>query len=314
MVSRTNPNPKKGFTLIELLVVIAIIAILAAILFPVFAQARSKARQTVGLSNAKQSGLAVVMYVQDYDEVFPRAGYECQKPGDTVNGYTIILENPCGATSWPNTTGPYTKSPGIFTSPGDASTNNFTGGVPSDGRFSLMINDLLAHPLPTSATGYADMGKQDPNANGTALAGINAPADCILFAEGHCGWDKVDNISGQNSVAAHGPDVSGSTDIHNRYHRENTISGWHTFQMAGKPYANDWGQRVVGAPFYNGGGIVAYTDGHAKYAKMSDGNGNPILCSTLKWTEHMDPQQRHKELDGCTDPNNLPGIGTANWN
>lgn len=62
---------KKGFTLIELLVVIAIIAILAAILFPVFARAREKARQTSCLSNIKQLTLGVQMYVQDFDERFP---------------------------------------------------------------------------------------------------------------------------------------------------------------------------------------------------------------------------------------------------
>ena len=62
---------RRGFTLIELLVVIAIIAILAAILFPVFAQAREKARQTTCLSNMKQMGTAIMMYVQDYDEVTP---------------------------------------------------------------------------------------------------------------------------------------------------------------------------------------------------------------------------------------------------
>ena len=68
-------STRRGFTLIELLVVIAIIAILAAILFPVFAQAREKARQTSCLSNLKQQGTATTMYVQDYDETFPLAIY-----------------------------------------------------------------------------------------------------------------------------------------------------------------------------------------------------------------------------------------------
>jgi prepilin-type N-terminal cleavage/methylation domain-containing protein len=64
-------NRRQGFTLVELLVVIAIIAVLAAILFPVFAKAREKARQTSCMSNLKQQGVATLMYVQDYDEMFP---------------------------------------------------------------------------------------------------------------------------------------------------------------------------------------------------------------------------------------------------
>jgi len=76
VVKRTNkPTPASGFTLIELLVVIAIIAILAAILFPVFASARAKARQVNCINNLKSLGLAVLQYEQDYDEVYPMDDY-----------------------------------------------------------------------------------------------------------------------------------------------------------------------------------------------------------------------------------------------
>ncbi len=86
---------KQAFTLIELLVVIAIIAILAAILFPVFAQAREKARAITCISNLKQIGLALHMYDQDYDEQFPMGGYTAQRDWEEnpdVNPYTA---GPC---------------------------------------------------------------------------------------------------------------------------------------------------------------------------------------------------------------------------
>lgn len=72
----SRPRQRRAaFTLIELLVVIAIIAVLAAILFPVFAQAREKARQTTCASNLRNLGMAVLMYAQDYDEQLPLAAY-----------------------------------------------------------------------------------------------------------------------------------------------------------------------------------------------------------------------------------------------
>ncbi len=90
---------RRGFTLIELLVVIAIIAILAAILFPVFARAREKARQTSCLSNLKQLCLGTQMYIQDNDELFPR----CR------NWYTRTL--------WANVVLPYVNNKDIFRCP-----------------------------------------------------------------------------------------------------------------------------------------------------------------------------------------------------
>ncbi len=82
---------RSGFTLIELLVVIAIIAILAAILFPVFAQAREKARSISCLSNLKQSATATLMYVQDYDETFPMSLYVDMSQLCTASFYNEIL-------------------------------------------------------------------------------------------------------------------------------------------------------------------------------------------------------------------------------
>lgn len=97
---------RKGFTLIELLVVIAIIAILAAILFPVFARAREKARQTSCLSNVKQIALGVVMYVSDYDGRYPQSFYY---------SLTGICDD---KVFWPLVVDPYVKSGTVRTSSG----------------------------------------------------------------------------------------------------------------------------------------------------------------------------------------------------
>ncbi len=95
---------KNGFTLIELLVVIAIIAILAAILFPVFAQAREKARAISCLSNEKQIGLAMLMYVQDYDEILPVCGSNYETYQIAAKLVPYIKSNPifkCPDSSYP---------------------------------------------------------------------------------------------------------------------------------------------------------------------------------------------------------------------
>src|SRR5438045_1074204 len=94
-----------GFTLIELLVVIAIIAILAAILFPVFAQARDKARQTSCLANNKQIATAAIAYVQDYDETFPTAFGRRSDSG----AYAWNYSHP-SPPDWSSSIGPITRA------------------------------------------------------------------------------------------------------------------------------------------------------------------------------------------------------------
>ena len=142
---------RKGFTLIELLVVIAIIAILAAILFPVFAQAREKARATSCLSNEKQVALAAIMYTSDNDETFME-GNDSYGKGD----------------GWAGQLYPYVKSTGAYICPDDTQA---TGHHPT----SYGLNSNL---VPFNEF---DVTKVGPSA--VALAKIVAPASTVMLFE-----------------------------------------------------------------------------------------------------------------------------------
>lgn len=144
----------RGFTLIELLVVIAIIAILAAILFPVFAQAREAARKAQCLSNVRQLGMAFQQYFQDYDEQFPYIRRE---------------------TAWPYTIQPYLKSTQMLRCPDDASIN-WTTPLPGKTALHLTtytLNAYLAPGVSTDAQG----------GNYPSLASIQKPASLIFLTE-----------------------------------------------------------------------------------------------------------------------------------
>ena len=179
---------KKAFTLIELLVVIAIIAILAAILFPVFAQAREKARSISCLSNCKQMGLAWMMYVQDYDEKFPAVGWS-NAPDNTHHAIMPDGREYHGYTVWPLLIYPYIKnggtrntqvSPSIFICPSDPDAADVGQGDPDKGE-NPYIN-WWGKPIPMSYGVNQDITWADPGGE-LSLAGINYPGSTYLTAD-----------------------------------------------------------------------------------------------------------------------------------
>jgi prepilin-type N-terminal cleavage/methylation domain-containing protein/prepilin-type processing-associated H-X9-DG protein len=210
----------KGFTLIELLVVIAIIAILAAILFPVFAQAREKARQISCASNLKQLGLAVIMYQQDNDEFYPIGNslWAQQPSGAITFGNTAQM--------WPNEILPYVKSVGVFVCPDDptAGTSDWRGeriSYAANGLQTLFTgtagNDCLGVMCQGATSGHGGPAGPDqfPIVN---ISKVNSPSNVIAIAEMH-------------SYDLRGVNFFGSND--------GSFSAW-------------TGNTITGDPFYNG--------------------------------------------------------------
>jgi prepilin-type N-terminal cleavage/methylation domain-containing protein/prepilin-type processing-associated H-X9-DG protein len=145
---------RKGFTLIELLVVIAIIAILAAILFPVFAKAREAARKTACINNLKQIGIAVMAYNQDYDEVYPFDAY-------ARTGSTATMASPAtDLLHWPGRVQPYIKNTKIFQCPSSAPI-----ATPADQMLGYWANG----PVFITSSG-----------TGQPMAALTAPADTVM--------------------------------------------------------------------------------------------------------------------------------------
>jgi prepilin-type N-terminal cleavage/methylation domain-containing protein/prepilin-type processing-associated H-X9-DG protein len=148
------PDKQAAFTLIELLVVIAIIALLAAILFPVFAQAREKARQTSCLSNGRQIGIAFLMYTQDYDERLP------------------LISFPNSTDSWTEALQPYIKNRQIYRCPSDDSTNWDTPlSNPGFGQDGKRLSSYFMNAYMAGSMTY------------NTLASVNAPASVAYVAE-----------------------------------------------------------------------------------------------------------------------------------
>ena len=235
---------RKGFTLIELLVVIAIIAILAAILFPVFQKVRENARRASCESNLHQLGLALVQYNQDADEKFPSGG------------------NTAGL-GWGAEVYPYVKSTGVFKCPDDptATATNLEGFSETDVPVSYGMN--------------ANLGP-------ATLAQVNAPASTVLLFETQGAQADITNpahdigaVNGSySSPSGNGGDSAtlvGYLDWSNN--AKYVCGASSTLGMGSPSRLNNAGIHgpYLATPVHTGGANFAFADGHVKYT-----HGNQI--------------------------------------
>ena len=222
---------KKGFTLIELLVVIAIIAILAAILFPVFAQAREKARQTSCLSNMKQLGTATTLYIDDYDETFPPAKLYWYAYDYCINNGIVKSDYPCQRFCttdfsensqkyfWADAIYPYVKNNKMYECP---SMKNHLG---------YAMNENISH-----------MSGQDTTS--MCASQMQNTSNIILYADA----PMIDIWGGIDLYVVNGYTLNAGANT------GAVVHGWATVKL--------------GAARHNKGGNFTYCDGHAKYVKQ----------------------------------------------
>lgn len=227
--SDTHRKRRAAFTLIELLVVIAIIAILAAILFPVFAQAREKARQTACVSNLKQVGVGIMMYSQDYDETLP-----------VYNDGVFDFANPAVYNVTPNFFGspmPYIKNSGVFGCP---SAPDVEAAVPS------AANQAVTPFSRSSFVGNAVI-------IGRTLAAIPAPAE-IVYAQ------ELFNARG---TAFMRPLCTAAVAL-----KQATPDGTYTYRWWFYPRdTGNVNSAANYTNVHMGGGNLLFADGHAKWKK-----------------------------------------------
>lgn len=237
-----------GFTLIELLVVIAIIAILAAILFPVFAQAREKARAISCLSNQKQIGLGLAMYIQDYDETFPMDQYTFANY-DQVRWYDMIF--------------PYIKNGDKFSFNNRA---NGAGGIWHCPSFPSSQEAEYGAHLDLMPDGWAPWNPNMPKT--VSLAVIDAPSDKVIIVEkgqneGNSSWLTFATWEGYWTSTVGDPPGSASGEHYDLEQSQNHDCDFAYSSSA--PSWSNWGQ-CASLPRYrhNGTTNTVFSDGHAK--------------------------------------------------
>lgn len=226
---------RRGFTLIELLVVIAIIAILAAILFPVFAQAREAARKSTCQSNLKQIGSAIAMYVQDYDETFPTSPLPnngtlyINPPDSTV---TPPAANSPRYQVWSQLIQPYVKNWKIFRCPSAGNQID----IYAVGTFSY--TELFSYTFNGYLTNYS-------------LAGVLAPAKNIQV------WEGIGNVAMKNASQCN-PALT-NLNVYRTFTPGGSTSAYYNFGYIPNQRTN--------VTFHAGGLNYLYSDGHVKWVR-----------------------------------------------
>lgn len=276
---------RKGFTLIELLVVIAIIAILAAILFPVFARARENARKAACQSNLKQIGLGILQYTQDYDEKFPpmsgdNSAANCcwtnQRPDVTaVVKYNLagVIVNP-GASggAWCDLIYPYVKNSQIFTCPSSRGWDylgNTLAYTSVANRLSYGMNrGMVKSPTFIGNNPRVDTGKQ---------SSIQSPSVAILIGEMEMS-DRTDSVSiaASSLTADYGGYIAMPGDLNL------AVPGQYQFGGSGAACVKDWR--------HNGGLNYLFCDGHVKWSNKITRKEDVIAANTdlvAAWCPHI---------------------------
>jgi prepilin-type N-terminal cleavage/methylation domain-containing protein/prepilin-type processing-associated H-X9-DG protein len=234
-------NRKRGFTLIELLVVVAIISLLAAILFPVFARARENARRASCLSNVQQMGLAMMQYVQDYDETYPINLY--MLPAGTPSSALpdgLIWAGAAGTARiyWPQMLYPYHKDMQMFWCPSSSISIASTTGPPSPINGQYGANDNVIKAAAPSLK----------------MAAVNSVASTYLFMDaGTISMDPTYAVSSAGAVFY----IPGIGDAGGNC---SSISAYPTYSKS---------QQDCQSGRHFGGVSMAFADGHVKWLKTS---------------------------------------------
>ena len=201
-------SKQKGFTLIELLVVIAIIAILAAILFPVFQKVRENARRASCTSNLKQLSIAVVQYQQDFDEIMPGSAVNAALGGWIYfTGFTAFPSpTPTAFDPTQGSIYPYVKSKGVYLCPDDSSNqgNSYSINGPICGQALSQFTQPSATVLfNEEADGFANNGGSDdghfsPGTFGNVPTLRHTNGSVFAFCDGHAKWFRDGKLTYPN--------------------------------------------------------------------------------------------------------------------